>query len=178
MNNKINLTNISKEEIEFLRESNAIEREYSKEALEDSKQAWMMAKLSSNEPICIDYILGIHRRLLKGLNPEIAGKIRDCPVMIGGETKFQSKEEIKDELRLLCNPGIYPIFSEDLIKRWHIRFEDIHPFQDGNGRTGRILMNIQRLKQGLPLLIIHEGDKQQSYYQWFKNEWGKKQNEK
>ncbi len=157
-------------EIEFLRESNAIEREYSKEALQDAKQAWMMAKLASSDPIDIHYIVGIHRRLLKRLNPKIAGKIRDCPVMIGGETKFQNKEEIIEEIRLLCNPGVYPTSSEDLIKRWHIQFENIHPFTDGNGRTGRIIMNVQRLKRGLPLLIIHEGKEQMEYYKWFKDQ--------
>ncbi len=162
---------MNSKEIEFLRESNAIEGEYSREALDSAKQAWTMAKLAASEPMDKHYILGIHRRLLKRLNPKIAGKIRDCPVMIGGKTKWQSKEEIIEEIRLLCNPGLYPISSEELIKRWHIQFEDIHPFQDGNGRTGRILMNIQRLKRGLPLLIIHEGKEQMEYYKWFKNEW-------
>jgi Fic family protein len=158
---------MKKEEINFLSESNKIESEYSKEALNDAKQAWMMAKLFSDESMSIDYILGIHRRLMKRLNPRIAGKIRSCPVMIGGETKWNDREEIKEELRLLCNPGMYPISSESLIKRWHIQFEYIHPFEDGNGRIGRILMNIQRLKIELPLLVIHEGKEQLNYYKWF-----------
>ncbi len=159
---------MNKEEIEFLRESNAIEGEYSPGALEDAKKAWTMAKIASSEPVNIHYILGIHRRLLKRLDPKIAGKIRECPVMIGGETRLQNKEEIIEEIRLLCNPGVYPISSESLIKKWHIKFEHIHMFEDGNGRVGRILMNIQRLKIGLPLLIIHEGKEQQSYYEWFR----------
>jgi Fic family protein len=159
---------ITKQELEFLRESNAIESEYSKEALNDAKQAWIMAKIiAKDDPMSTDYILGIHKRLLKRLNPEIAGKIRDCPVMIGGKTKWNDREEIKEEIRLLCNPGLYPISSGSLIKRWHIRFEYIHPFADGNGRTGRILMNIQRLKIGLPILIIKEKEKFK-YYEWFK----------
>jgi len=160
---------ITKEEKEFLKESNAIEREYSDVALRDAEQAWMMAKICIDEPVSIDYILAIHRRLMKRLNPEIAGNIRDCRVKIGGKIKWNDKEEIKEELRLLCNPGLYPIFSESLIKRWHIQFENIHPFQDGNGRVGRILMNIQRLKMGLPILIIHEGKEQMEYYSWFKD---------
>jgi len=159
------------EEIEFLSESNKIEREYSGEALEDAKQAWTMAKLYLDEPISVNYILAIHRRLMKRLNLKIAGKIRK--VRVGVMTKDGFKEainfkEIKEELRLLCNPGLYPISSENLIKRWHIRFEEIHPFEDGNGRTCRILMNIQRLKIGLPLLIIYNKDKSK-YYEWFKD---------
>ena len=162
---------MNKEEIEFLKESNAIEREYSEEAFEDARQAWIMAQLASNEPMNISYFLGIHRRLLKRLNPKIAGKLRK--VQVGVMTKKGFKEaihwsSIEEELRLLCNPGLYPTSSEKLIKRWHIQFEKIHPFEDGNGRIGRILMNIQRLKIGLPLLIIHEGEEQKSYYKWFR----------
>ena len=57
--------------------------------------------------------------------------------------------------------------DEETIEQDHIWFEKIHPFEDGNGRTGRILMNIQRLNAGLPLLIIHEGKEQMEYYKWF-----------
>jgi len=118
----------------------------------------------------ISYFLGIHRRLLKRLNPKIAGKLRK--VQVGVMTKKGFKEaihwsSIEEELRLLCNPGLYPTSSEKLIKRWHIQFEKIHPFEDGNGRTGRILMNIQRLKVGLPILVIYDKEKFE-YYKWFK----------
>ena len=161
---------MNKQEIEFLKESNAIEREYSEEAFEDARQAWIMAQLASNEPMNISYFLGIHRRLLKRLNPKIAGKLRK--VQVGVMTKKGFKEaihwsSIEEELRLLCNPGLYPTFSEKLIKRWHIQFEKIHPFEDGNGRIGRILMNIQRIKAGLPILVIYEKEKHE-YYKWFK----------
>jgi Fic family protein len=49
----------------------------------------------------------------------------------------------------------------------HIKFEEIHPFEDGNGRVGRILWNIQRLMLGLPLKIIHTGKEQFDYYKIF-----------
>ncbi len=158
---------LTKQEIEFLKESNAIEREYSEEALEDAKHAWNFAKRHRHNKIDIGFITVIHQELMIRLNQRIAGKIRVCNVWVGGRKGFNPKI-IMEELRLLCNPGLYPIFSEDLIKRWHIQFEKIHPFEDGNGRTGRILMNIQRLNAELPLLIIHEGEEQKSYYGWFK----------
>jgi len=159
--------------IEFLRESNAIEREYSDEALEDSKEAWSYAAnfIPAGRKIDIPMIKTVHKFLLKRLDSRIAGKIRK--VQVGVMTKEGFKEaiphkEINEELRILCNPGIYPILSEGLIKRWHVQFEHIHPFEDGNGRVGRILMNIQRLKIDLPILTIHEGKEQKSYYEWFR----------
>jgi len=52
----------------------------------------------------------------------------------------------------------------DEIERIHVEFENIHPFEDGNGRVGRILMNLQRIFSGMSVLIIHEGTEQQEYY--------------
>ena len=158
-------------EIHFLEQSNYIEREYSDEALADAITAWKYAKRIRTR-LNLNHIRQIHKRLLINLNPEIAGKFRR--VQVGVMTSEGFKEaihwtEIKEELRLLCNPGICPTNSESLIKTWHIEFEHIHPFEDGNGRVGRIIMNIQRLKEGLPILIIHEGKEQFEYYKWFKD---------
>jgi len=160
---------IDEKEKEFLENSNWIEGEYSKEAMEDSNQAWMCGLISiKEEDVSLDLILAIHRRLMKRLNPRIAGKLRK--VQVGVMTKEGFKEaihwaKIKLELESLC--CVVPKDEEE-IKLWHIRFEHIHPFEDGNGRTGRILLNLQRIKAGLPLLIIHEGKEQFEYYKWFK----------
>lgn len=149
---------------EFLLQSNAIENEYSKEALEDSLKAWNWGIKQKN--INLKLILGIHKKLMKRLNPRIAGKIREVDVWAGNR-KCLNPEFIKGELDLLCNPGVYPILSEEQIKVWHIQFEKIHFAEDGNGRTGRILMNLQRLKIGLQILIIYDKEKSK-YYEWFK----------
>lgn len=163
---------ITEKELEFLKESNHIEGEYSHEALEDAIIAWNYAKKIKAQQITQRNILEIHKRLMQNIYPDIAGKFRR--VQVGVMTKEGFKEaihwaQIKDEINMLCNLGIYPYYlGEDQIKRWHIQFEHIHPFMDGNGRAGRILMNIQRIKLGLPLLIIHTGKEQQDYYKWFK----------
>ncbi len=158
---------INQEEVEFLTESNKIEREYSNEALEDAKHAWNFAKKHKHNPIDINYIQDVHLELMRELNPRIAGNIREVDVWVGNK-KCLNPKKIKEELRLLCNPGLYPISSENFIKEWHIQFEKVHPFEDGNGRVGRILMNIQRLNINLPILIIHEGEEQLEYYSWWR----------
>jgi fido (protein-threonine AMPylation protein) len=159
----------------FLSESNKIEREYGQEALDDAKQAWIMGALCFKD-FDVSYILGIHRRLLKRLAPHYAGIIRTSAVYIGGDIRNQSKEEILLQLNELVdiwnkNKEILKTKSkkdkEDFVKKWHILYELCHPNFDGNGRTGRILMNLQRLYIGLPLLIIYTGIQQQNYYTWF-----------
>jgi len=160
---------LTKKEIEFLKESNAIEREYSEVALEDSKHAWNFAKncMKAKAQIDIQFIKLIHKRLMERLNSRIAGKIRDCDVWVGGRKGYNPKE-IELSLKDWCL-GANNLISADegTIREDHIWFEKIHPFEDGNGRTGRILMNIQRLNLGLPILVIHEGEEQMEYYKWF-----------
>lgn len=161
-----------KQIVEFLKESNAIEGVYGEyPALKDSLEAWDFAYKNRKE-IDIDYILEIHRLLMKNLNPRIAGKFRDCDVWIGGHRKiFVSeallKSELKDVLSLI-NSANPPKDKEAFAKHAHILFEKIHPFEDCNGRTGRILYNIHRINLGLDIHIIHTGKEQMSYYQWFK----------
>lgn len=55
-------------------------------------------------------------------------------------------------------------------------FETIHPFNDGNGRTGRVLMNYQLLRLGFPIVIIRNKEKN-IYYKSFQ-EFQKNQNTK
>jgi len=142
---------------EFLKESNYIEREYSDQALTDAKLAWMIATTSHNK-IDIKSILAIHKTLMNNINPRIAGRFRECGVIIGGQIKkFYSREIIFGQVA-----GWLKFYNklqsggEDFCKKAHVDFENIHPFEDGNGRVGRILYNIHRLNCGLPLHIIHE----------------------
>jgi fido (protein-threonine AMPylation protein) len=161
----------SAEVYEFLKESNAIEREYSEQALECAHIAWGWAWYNK-EHIKLEYILGIHKLLMIEIRPGIAGKLRNCTVTVGGRIcRFISEAHLKDELEPILTVMRYQQeeeLRECVAKDCHVRFEKVHPFLDGNGRTGRILYNIHRLMLGLPLHIIHEGKEQIEYYQWFK----------
>lgn len=162
----------------FLTESNYIESEFSGEAFEDALSAW--SYISSFKTIDISIILDVHRLLMNRLRPDIAGKWRNCDVFIGGKRKMFISESLlkEDVLECLTNMGISPELPsdtlEEFVKACHVQFEAVHPFEDGNGRTGRILMNWQRLQLGLPIKIIKAdwnlgGDEQKDYYGWFKD---------
>lgn len=166
-------TKLTSEEIEFLDHSNRIEREYSKETLDDAKKAWEYAKTC--DTIGLPELLEIHRLLLERLDPEIAGKFRDCDVFIGGERKkflglALLEAQVDDALGDVNKGEGFGLVAQraSYARRAHVAYEGVHPFADGNGRSGRILYNWQRIKLGLPIHIIHEGEEQMEYYGWFK----------
>lgn len=177
--NQQNMKLTRKAIFEFLRESNAIENVYDKKALEDAVRAWDYAYKHKNKPMTEEYVLNIHELLMKRLNPRIAGRFRKCAVMIGYSVKDDYKDldkkvrgwvkrSLVDSKEQDRKKTIYQ--RDDITRAAHVAFEDIHPFEDGNGRTGRILYNIHRINLGLPLHIIHEGDEQYLYYQWFRSQ--------
>jgi len=170
------MTYKDKEIKKFLKESNAIEREYSDTALNDALKAWKYLERNAKNGITTKSILKIHGIMLKRLNPRIAGKYRECDVWIGGNCKkFISKGLLKSDVRTflddyrLNSRKLLEIEKEEICKKSHIQFEFVHPFEDGNGRVGRILYLFQRMRLGLLIHIIHEGKEQMEYYKWFKN---------
>jgi Fic family protein len=154
---------------EFLRESNAIEGVYDTHSLKVAQSAW--GYLFSQGELNDMVVKKTHYKLMTGHLPRNErGYYRLQPVWIGGKEAPDfglipnaMLEWFKNATTSVEVPGVKGIH----IKLDHIQFERIHPFIDGNGRMGRILLNWQRVKAGLPILVIKESEKAK-YYKWFK----------
>ena len=157
--------------MEFLLESNAIEGVYGTPALNDAKKAWDF--LIEQPTLTEATLFMVHKLLMKNrkLKEHEIGFYRSVPVYIGGHEalNFLKIPEAIESWLLDVETSIkIPGKDGNNIKLDHIEFERIHPWVDGNGRTGRMFLNYSRVKAGLPLLIIHEGEEQYEYYKWFK----------
>lgn len=61
-----------------------------------------------------------------------------------------------------------PLHIIERVALFHLKIEGIHPFIDGNGRTGRLLLNLELMKEGFPPINIKFGDRKR-YYECFKS---------
>ena len=157
-------------ESDFLRESNAIEGVFDEVSFWDAAYAWEYLK-EQNE-LTTSVILKTHKILMlnQKLQPDERGYFRKCEVKIGyrfGMNYILVPSAIADWCEDVKTSIEVPGRNGNNIKVDHIEYEKIHPFVDGNGRTGRMFMNWERLKAGLDLMIIWEADKS-DYYKWFK----------
>lgn len=116
-----------------------------------------------------ELILFLHKILLSGINGKIAGRFREKNEYVRIGSFIASAPEQIDRMvdaMLLEYKSVVTSFFLDKIVRFHLEFETIHPFIDGNGRIGRVLVNYQLLQLGFPQIIIRDKEKQK-YYQSF-----------
>ena len=90
-----------------------------------------------------DVICRLHRLFYHGIDPDAAGQYRIGQVFITGTEYVAELPRRKKEM----HPVEFAAYA-------HRRLVDIHPFQDGNGRTARLLMNLILINQGYCIVSI------------------------
>ncbi len=120
--------------------------------------------LKKNEQINRELLLTWHKNVFGETKSDIAGKFRDYLVRVGPHLApdWQDIEGLMKNFISFINTN-KNMNSAELSARAHYQFEKIHPFGDGNGRVGRLLMNFLLWHNKYPMLII-EYEKRKSYY--------------
>jgi Fic family protein len=128
----------------------------------------------SNFAISIENIELLHKMLLGGINDKYAGRTR------------RKQEYVRIGTYIAPAPALVIPMLEKLINEYnsnndeyflekiadfHLQFERIHPFCDGNGRIGRVIINQQLASLGYPPLIIQNKEKHSLYYPNFNRDW-------
>ena len=123
-----------------------------------------------SRPLSIALILEWHKTLLSGISDAWAGRFRS------------GKEWVRVGAHIGANPEFVPSLMDETVARYnadaeewflsriawfHAEFETIHPFCDGNGRLGRVLINQQLMRLGYPPVIVKNKGKKTDYYPLF-----------
>jgi Fic family protein len=120
--------------------------------------------IGAGEPITVDLLLEAHRRLLTGTRLEdYGGYFRQEQNWIGGSSynpcsaafvppPHEFVEDLMADLCQFASTDDLPAVAQAAIA--HAQFETIHPFVDGNGRTGRTLIHLILRRRGLALRVL------------------------
>jgi len=124
----------------------------------------------TKEELSLNLLLKLHQLCFKG-SKSFAGKFRDVNVVVRnsrGQILHAGvpKEELKDYLKDFIlwykenKENFKPLTLASIL---HNQFEHIHPFEDGNGRVGRLLLNYILIKNNYPPININLEDRQEYY---------------
>jgi Fic family protein len=107
----------------------------------------------------------IHSLILRTIHPEEAGRYRSLDVQAAGTgyrypPHYLVSELMTDFTAWLNSAAAQALHPVLYAAEAHYRFVSVHPFRDGNGRTGRLLMNLLLLRCGYPIVVISNENRQ------------------
>jgi len=126
--------------------------------------AWALSTVGSGDDITLDTLVEGHRRLLAATPLEdTGGQIRTVQNWIGGSSYNPCSAifvppppedvwKLLDDLCAFCNADSLPPVAQAALA--HAQFETIHPFVDGNGRIGRVLIHLVLRRRGLAVRVL------------------------
>lgn len=127
---------------------------------------YVEAIVEKDEALTEWQIRNIHSLVLKGIDGHEAGRYRqENFVIAGASTTPPDFLHVPEEMKSLIEwygqaSSMHPV---ERAAELHTRFVKIHPFVDGNGRTGRLLLNFELMKSGYPPAIIQKEDRLEYY---------------
>lgn len=126
-------------------------------------------KKSPEKELAEELILFLHKMLIGGISDTIAGRFREKGEYVRVGTYIAPPpEKINSLIASLLSEYTHvdTVYFLDKISKFHLEFENIHPFCDGNGRIGRVLISYQLFRLGFPSIILRENEKS-AYYESF-----------
>lgn len=140
-----------------------------REVFEAKNLAQVMEYLRNKKPLLSlnkELLLFLHRIFMNGISDDIAGRFRQKGEYVRVGMHIAPPPE---HVELMIDSTLHEYVEDvtsyfvDAVAKFHLDFETIHPFCDGNGRIGRVLMNLQLMQHGLPNIIIRDKEKQYYY---------------
>lgn len=124
--------------------------------------------VSKQQPLDEWTIKSLHQLVLKNIDGENAGRYRQVNVLISGANHRPPQAlQVPEQMQAFMhwyNTDAPHLHAVERAARFHGEFVKIHPFADGNGRTSRLLMNLELMKGGFPATVI-EVEQRLAYYE-------------
>jgi len=124
---------------------------------------------SQEEELTQNLILFLHKMLIENIDESISGRFRKEHEYVRVGTHIAPAPEHVEQMieeALVKYSSDQETYFADKIANFHLYFETIHPFNDGNGRIGRVIINYQLYRLGFPGIIIRDKEKN-VYYRSF-----------